>query len=87
MAWHQRVPDLLAWLAHRNQEGGRDRITNEANPDADMDSHKHKHVAFPGGDEDSEILKEDRKLNEEDSRAIEDSRKVDILTSPSVSTL
>ena len=67
MTCYEWVPDLLTWLAHRNQEGSRDQITNEATPDANVDSHKQKHVASSGGDEDSEILKENRKLDKEDS--------------------
>lgn len=85
MAWQHRVPNLLPWLAHRNQEDSRDDITNDATPDSDMDSYKHDHVTSPNANEDSEILKEDSKLDEEDSRAIEDSCKVNILEALSVS--
>ena len=56
---HERIPDLLAWSTHNDFENGRDEITNQVTPDAEVASDIDKHVAFPSRCEDAKVLEQD----------------------------
>lgn len=76
---HQGVPDLLAWSTHRDLKHGLDQIEYQVAPDAEVDPNIDEHIAFSGGCEDAKVLEQDREFDEEDHKAVDDSRNIDPL--------
>ena len=52
-------------------------------PDNDMDCNEHCHVGFPNRDKCSQVLEEDRELDKENSKSVNDRMDIDILSSKS----
>ena len=46
-----------------------------------MDREEHSHVGFPSRDKSSQVLEEDRELDEENSESVNDRMDMDILGS------
>ena len=67
---HQRVPDFLTRLARSDLGKGYDQIKTEDAPDANVDGNIHGHVTFAIGNENSQVLEENRELDTEKGRTI-----------------
>lgn len=69
---HQGVPDLLTRSTYRDFKDRLGEIEDQTSPDAEMHPDVDEHVAFSGGCEDAEVLKQDGEFDEEDYEAVDD---------------
>lgn len=76
---HQRVPNLLAWSTYCDFKDRLDEIEDQTTPDTEVHPDVDEHVAFSGGCEDAEVLKQDGKFDEEDHEAVDNGRDINPL--------
>ena len=84
---HERVPNLPTWSTDSNLKYRHYNIKNQVAPVADMCPEIDKNIAFPGRCEDSKILKQDGKFDEEGHKAVDNRGDIDPLSFLSVSIL
>jgi hypothetical protein len=76
---HQWIPDPLPWVALVQLYDDIQKIENTNDPDNDLYGHEQRHVGIAIGNKDSQILKEDGKLDQGDDDAVENACDVDPL--------
>jgi hypothetical protein len=68
---NESIPGPLPWVARVQLNDDIHEIENTNTPDDDMYGHEKRHVGSAIGDKDSQVLKEDGKLDQGDDSAVE----------------
>lgn len=73
----QLIPDVLPWSTLEDIEEYENEVEQKDTPNTDLNCNEHWQVSFPGGVENSGVLKKNWKLDKENDRSINKCSNID----------